>query len=153
MKTADSSVAQCAQAFVNGTPHHIHNAHTDGTTYTLHQTPIAWRVSAPNVDRTSFTLTFAGHYTSTTKNHLTRIADVIGSTARESVNYLWKHRETFSLVVHVAKPEPAPLNPAYVRITNPTNVCEDCGDEVDTLTLTATGALVCHTCFNKGTHE
>lgn len=154
MKTADSSVVQCAQAFVNGTSHHAPNAHTDGTTYTLHRTVIARkaRVNTDTADIDGVALTFGGYYTPTTKNHLLRIADAISEDARAAVNHEWKHRTGHAFFALLPRPEPAPLRPVHVRIDNPTSVCEDCGDEVGTLILSVTGAQVCRPCFNKGTH-
>ena len=32
--------SELAKAFVSGQPGHCHNAHTDGQTYTLHESPI-----------------------------------------------------------------------------------------------------------------
>lgn len=49
-----------------------------------------------------------------------------------------------------ARLKPRSAVPVYSNLSDPLSVCEDCGDEVDSLILCPSGAQVCRTCFNKG---
>ena len=69
---------QLAQAFANGKAGRCHNAHTDGTTYTLHQSPIAVRQGDAVVFH------WHGFYTHSTANHMNHILRAFGADFRVS---------------------------------------------------------------------
>ena len=69
---------QLAQAFANGKAGRCHNAHTDGTTYTLHQSPIAVRQGDAVVFH------WHGFYTKSTANHMNHILRAFGANFRAS---------------------------------------------------------------------
>lgn len=62
------TIATCATNFVARKPSKCHNARTDGTTYILHATPIAWHKDGTILG------TYGGWLTSSTYNHLKAIA-------------------------------------------------------------------------------
>lgn len=69
---------ETARAFVAGRPGRCHNAHTDGTTYTLHTSPIAVRVG----DQIQFY--WHGYYTVTTASHMNAVLKALGASFRVS---------------------------------------------------------------------
>ena len=69
---------ELARAFVAGRPGRCHNAHTDGSTYTLHKSPIAVRVGD------QIQLYWHGYYTVTTASHMNEILKALGAPYRVS---------------------------------------------------------------------
>ena len=76
---------QLAQAFANGKAGRCHNAHTDGVTYTLHDSPIAVRQGDAVVFH------WHGFYTHSTANHMNHILRAFGADFRAS---FWRARDT-----------------------------------------------------------
>ena len=68
-----TTVKQVAEAFASGKKAKCHNAETDGQSYWLHGSCIAYK------DSRWVTGNWCGFYTATTANHLNKIADAIGS--------------------------------------------------------------------------
>ena len=79
---------QLAQAFANGKAGRCHNAHTDGTTYTLHNSPIAVRQDDAVVFH------WHGFYTKSTANHMNHILRAFGAEFRVSFAQARDKRET-----------------------------------------------------------
>ena len=79
---------QLAQAFANGKAGRCHNAHTDGVTYTLHQSPIAVRHDGAVVFH------WHGFYTKSTANHMNHILRAFGADFRVSFAQARDKRET-----------------------------------------------------------
>lgn len=69
---------ELARAFVAGRPGRCYNAHTDGTTYTLHTSPIAKRVG----NQVQFY--WHGYYTLTTASHMNQILRALDAKFRVS---------------------------------------------------------------------
>lgn len=69
---------EIAKAFAQREPGRCHNAHTDGSTYVLHESPIATWVG----DQVQFY--WHGHYTTTTASHMNGILRAIGASFRVS---------------------------------------------------------------------
>lgn len=69
---------ELAQAFVRRKVGRCHNAHTDGTVYVLHESPIAKWVG----DQVQFY--WHGYYTPTTASHMNEILRALGAGFRVS---------------------------------------------------------------------
>jgi hypothetical protein len=69
---------QLAQAFANGKAGTCHNARTDGTTYTLHDSPIVVRQGDAVVFH------WHGFYTRTTAAHMNEVLRAFGADFRVS---------------------------------------------------------------------
>ena len=67
-----------AWRFINRKPARCHNAHTDGTVYVLHESPIAKWVD----DQVQFY--WHGYYTKTTASHMNEILRALGAGFRVS---------------------------------------------------------------------
>lgn len=67
-----------ARQFINRKPGRCHNAHTDGSTYVLHESPIAvWHGNQVQ-------FYWHGYYTRTTASHMNEILRALGAKFRVS---------------------------------------------------------------------
>lgn len=70
--------SELAKAFVSGQPGHCHNAHTDGQTYTLHESPIVVKRG------TQYQFYWHRYYTRTTAAHMNEVLKALGAPFRVS---------------------------------------------------------------------
>lgn len=70
--------SELAKAFVSGQPGHCHNAHTDGQTYTLHESPIVVKRG------TRYQFYWHRYYTRTTAAHMNEVLKALGAPFRVS---------------------------------------------------------------------
>jgi hypothetical protein len=70
------NINELARAFVAGQQGKCHNAHTDGRTYVLHDSPIVVKTD------TEYQFYWHGYYTKTTAAHMNEVLYVAGAPFR-----------------------------------------------------------------------
>lgn len=87
-----------AWAFVTGKPAKCHNAHTDGTSYVLHTSPIVTKVTDPTTGAMHYAFYWHGYYTRTTAAHMNKVLKAMGSHKRVSYAEARDSRATMFVV-------------------------------------------------------